>query len=104
VKTVSALEVRKRFGQILDQAAGGERIVVERAGQPVAAIVPLADLRNIDPDLQVNLQLEAIEDIRRLARQYPIDIPDTVALIRQMREERTQQILRAVRGDQEGSL
>jgi prevent-host-death family protein len=101
MKTVAALEVRKRFGQILDEAAAGERIVVERSGQPVAAIVPLSDLRDSDPDIQVRIQLEAIEDIRRLARQHPINIPDPAAVIRQMREERTQQILRAAFGDRE---
>ena len=50
MKTISALEVRAKFGQVLDEAAAGERFVVERAGQPVAAIIPLADLAAIDPD------------------------------------------------------
>src|SRR3989337_2210436 len=50
MRTVTALDVRRRFGQIIDQAAAGERIVIERAGQPVAALVPLADLARVDPD------------------------------------------------------
>jgi len=41
MKTVSALDVRKHFGQLLDEAAAGERIIIERAGQPRAALVPL---------------------------------------------------------------
>jgi prevent-host-death family protein len=49
MKVVSALDVRARFGQIVDEAAAGERIVVERAGNPVAAIVPLADLEALEP-------------------------------------------------------
>ena len=44
MKTITALEVRAKFGQVLDEAAAGERFIVERAGVPVASIVPLADL------------------------------------------------------------
>jgi prevent-host-death family protein len=95
MKTVAALEVRKKFGQILDEAAAGEQIVIERAGRPVAALVPLSDFERISADAVVVSQLEAIEDIVRMARQRPIRIDDPEGLIRRMREERTQQILRA---------
>jgi prevent-host-death family protein len=95
VKTVAALEVRKRFGQILDEAAAGEQIVIERAGRPVAALIPLSDFHEVSADTRRQRRLEAIDDIRRLARQHPIKIDDPEGLIRQMREERTQQILRA---------
>lgn len=101
MKTVSALEVRKRFGAILDEAAGGEQIVIERAGRPVAALVPLADLERLSPDARVRVRLEAIAEMQRLAREYPIDIPDPAALIRQMREERDQQIADNIRRDRE---
>jgi prevent-host-death family protein len=99
VKTVSALEVRKRFGAILDEAAAGEQIVIERAGQPVAALVPLSDLQDTSREARIRRRVEAIEEMQRLARRYPVSIPDPAGLIRQMREERTEQILRAVRGD-----
>lgn len=99
MKTVSALEVRKRFGAILDEAAAGEQIVIERAGQPVAALVPLSDLHEITPERRRERRLEAIAEIRRLAHEHPIDIPDPVALIRQMREERDEQIARNVARD-----
>lgn len=69
MRVVSALEVRARFGQIVDEAAAGERVVIERAGTPVAAIVPLADLEAIDPDRVVDRQLEAVRRIARRARQ-----------------------------------
>ena len=45
-----ALDVRAKFGEVIDQAAAGERIVIERAGHPVAAIVPLKDLEVVDPE------------------------------------------------------
>lgn len=101
MKTVSALEVRKRFGAILDEAAAGEQIVIERAGQPVAALVPLRDLYEVTPDARRRIRLDAIAEIKRLAHEYPIDIPDPAALIRQMREERDQQIADDIRRDRE---
>lgn len=101
MKTVSALEVRKRFGAILDEAAAGEQIVIERAGQPVAALVPLADLEQLSPDARRRTRLDAIAEVKRLAHAYPIDIPDPAALIRRMREERDQQIADNIRRDRE---
>lgn len=41
-KTVGAFEVRRSFGRILQEvSARGDRVVVERNGQPVAAVVPI---------------------------------------------------------------
>lgn len=101
MKTVSALEVRKRFGAILDEAAAGEQIVIERAGQPVAALVPLSDLQDVSRDARIRRRLEAIDEMQRLAREYPVEIPDPAALIRQMREERDAQVMRNVLHDRE---
>ncbi len=42
-KTLSAFEVRRNFGKMLqDVAAKGDKIVVERHGEPVAVLVPLS--------------------------------------------------------------
>jgi prevent-host-death family protein len=41
-KTVGAFEVRRSFGRILQQVTvKGDRVVVERHGEPVAAVVPI---------------------------------------------------------------
>jgi prevent-host-death family protein len=71
VKTVSALDVRRRFGQLLDEAAAGERIVIERAGIPLAALVPLSDLADADPTVAVGRHLAALAEIRRLVAEAP---------------------------------
>ena len=71
MKTVSALDVRRRFGQLLDEAAAGERIVIERAGIPLAALVPLGDLAGTDPGRVAERQLAALADIRRLVAEAP---------------------------------
>ncbi len=97
MRTVTAIEMRKRFGEIVDQAAGGERIVIERAGHPVAAIVPLSDLAQIDPEEKRKRQLAAIEEIRRRAKRYPMPTGENAAdLIRRQRDERTDHLLEVV--------
>ena len=89
MRTVSALDVRRRFGEIVDQAAAGERIVIERAGQPIAALVPLADLELVDPERRKAAQLAAIDEIERAARWHPFTLNEPVEdLIRSMRLER----------------
>ncbi len=90
MKTVSALDVRKHFGRLLDEAAAGERIVIERAGQPRAALVSLEDLRLLDPEEQRAKQKAALGELRRLARLRPAPPGfDATATIRQMRDGRT---------------
>lgn len=68
MRTISALDVRARFGQVLDEAAAGERFIVERAGQPVAAIVPLRDLDAVDPDKVRERRMAAVDELVRLGR------------------------------------
>lgn len=102
MRSVSALDVRKHFGQLLDEAAAGERLVIERGGQPIAALVPLSDLPELDRQTRVQRRREAIADIARLARQRPVDRSiDAATLIRQQRDQRSEQIMRAVRGSTE---
>lgn len=97
MRSVTALDVRRRFGQIVDEAAAGERIVIERAGQPIAAIVPLSDLALVDPERRKVARLAAIDEIQRLARRHPFilrDPPEDV--IRRQRLEREAQIARNI--------
>jgi prevent-host-death family protein len=93
MRTVSALDVRKHFGEIVDQAAGGERIVIERAGQPIAAIVPLADLELVDPERRRAARLAVIDAIERRARRQPFETNvDYERLMRDQRRAREAQI------------
>lgn len=98
MRTVSALDVRKRFGEIVDQAAAGERIVIERAGQPIAAIVPLADLDLVDPERRKAERLKAIDRIRRLAERHPFTVNAPVEdVVHAMRLQREEQVARTIR-------
>lgn len=94
MRTITALEVRAKFGQVIDQAAAGERFVIERAGVPIAAIVPLADLDAVNPEKALARRLEAVESVARAGRRFrerygPTDV---VALIREGREERQRRL------------
>jgi prevent-host-death family protein len=89
MRSVTALDVRRRFGQIVDEAAAGERIVIERAGQPVAAIVPLSDLALVDPDRRKAERLAAIDEIARYAKRLKVAPDfDAATAIRRQRLER----------------
>ena len=89
MKTVSALEVRKHFGELLDEAAAGERIVIERAGEPRAALVPLSDLEHVDPERQLARRKAALAELMRMARRRPAPPGfDAAKTIRELRDER----------------
>ena len=96
MRTVSALDVRKKFGELLDEAAAGERLIIQRGGQPVAALVPLSDVAEHDPEAIKQRRLKAIDDIRRMARHGPrLSSEQIVELIRAGRQERLQHIVGA---------
>lgn len=98
MRTVSALDVRKKFGELLDEAAAGERLIIQRGGQPVAALVPLSDVAEFDAEAIKQRRLAAIADIRRMARHgTPMTSDEIVALIRQQRRERDEHIMAAIR-------
>jgi prevent-host-death family protein len=90
MRTITALEVRAKFGQVLDEAAAGERFIVERGGNAVAAIVPLQDLDAVDPQKVKARRLAAVRELRRLANRdrHRYDAMDAVAAIREAREAR----------------
>ncbi len=75
------------------EAASGERVIIERAGTPLAALVPLSDLDALDPERIRERRLGAIREMDRFARR--IKRPpgfDAAAAIREMRQERADHI------------
>ena len=48
VKKINALKARQKFGQMLEEVYyKGDRFVIERAGKPMAAVVPLWQLEEL---------------------------------------------------------
>lgn len=62
---IAASEVRNRIGEILARVRyGGELILVERRGRPVAAILSVDEYRRLD---EIRRQWEALQRRRRFA-------------------------------------
>jgi prevent-host-death family protein len=51
-KTISALKVRQNLGQVMNEVSiKGDDYVVERAGRPLVAIIPIEKYRRFQKDL-----------------------------------------------------
>ena len=85
------MDLRKHLGEILDRAAAGERIVIERDRRPMAVLLPysaqaLADETDEEARLRVEGALESLRRFgERIRREYP-DGPDAVTAIRMDRD------------------
>ena len=48
VRTINAVKAREKFGQLLDEVYyKGDMIIIERDGRPMAAVVPLSQLEEL---------------------------------------------------------
>ncbi len=62
--TISAMKLRDRIGDVLNRVRyAGERFIVERRGQPVAAIISVEDLQLLE-----RLEEERDAELLRLAK------------------------------------
>jgi antitoxin (DNA-binding transcriptional repressor) of toxin-antitoxin stability system len=94
MRTVTAMMLRARLGEILDAASGGERIVIERDHKPMALLVPFEDANRLEPDEQQRIarsleamdRLEALGDRLRRDNAWPDDAPDAVTAVRMDRD------------------
>jgi len=105
MRTVTALELRGKLGELLDAASAGERIVIERDRRPMAVLVSLEDAHRLDDDREERRRrslaaLDRLDRFReRMAREHPEerDRPDGATVIRQEREARTAHIEDVIR-------
>lgn len=107
MRTVTALDVRKHLGELLDAASAGERILIERDHRPMAVLVSVEDANRLDDaeearEERIQRVHAAMERLQALAEEMaarrPPDAPDAVESIRLDREERMEQVLRAAHG------
>jgi len=61
MRTISATAFRAHVGQLVDEVSAGVRIVIERNGKPIAALVPYSDKARLEAGDQ-----EALEHAGRL--------------------------------------
>jgi prevent-host-death family protein len=105
MRTVTAMDMRKRLGEILDAASAGERILIERDHRPLAYLVSVEDGQRLDPDRD-ELLAQRIEVLDRLLERGealrkiypdPDDGLTTSEWIRQDHDQRSDRILRNAR-------
>jgi len=87
MRTISAMDLRRRLGEVLDQAAAGERIVIERDRRPLAMLIPysqsdLADETDEERRLRVHAAVESLRRFGdRMRKEYPGG-PDAATAVR----------------------
>jgi prevent-host-death family protein len=79
MRRVGAYEAKTRLSQLIDQVVKGEEIIITKHGVPVAALVPVADPRQKDPQAAI----AAIRDFRRGRRLAGLSIREMVGEGRQ---------------------
>jgi prevent-host-death family protein len=103
MRTVSAMDMRKRLGEILDAASAGERILIERDHRPLAYLVSVEDAARLEPDPAelIRQRLEALDGLVEFGERMhvlhppPDDGLTEVEWLHQERERRMEQIDRA---------
>lgn len=90
MKTVGVAEAKARFSELLGRVLHrGERIIVQRRGKPVAALVPMEDLNRADNH-------EAEDWLDQVAGLFA-DCPEVCDSIDQVVAERHAEVPRPVR-------
>lgn len=103
MEAVNVVEARKNFSDLMLRVAyGKQRIVIERHGKPMMALISLEDLARLatqDRIAQANRTeaFDALEEAARfrqrlLAARGGEPLPDSVAIIAEIREERLDEL------------
>ncbi len=72
MKTMSAMEVRKHFGEVMDGVRlKSETVILERAGKPIAMISPVVSDSSGDGAEQRRKRLDALDNLRGLGADHP---------------------------------
>src|SRR5437899_2962359 len=91
-KTVNALEAERNFGKLLQEVAtNGDRIIIERHGEPVAAVVPVTVLRQWQCSRK-----EAFDKLREISERAS----ERAKLTEEEADELIEEAIRAVRSRQ----
>lgn len=94
MRTISAMALRAKLGEILDAASAGERIVIERDRKPLAVLVSYEDAQRLEEsrDEAIARSVAALDRLaafaQRMEENYPHlrDLPDSATLIREERD------------------
>lgn len=104
MEAVNVAEARRNFSELVTRVAyGGHRVLVERRGRSLAALISLDDLKKLEAwerqhDAVQARQQEALVHARAvraaiLAERGGTPLPDSAELIREAREERDDELI-----------
>ncbi|CAG4920502.1 type II toxin-antitoxin system Phd/YefM family antitoxin [Paraburkholderia gardini] len=71
MQTVNIHEAKTQFSRLVDAAAGGEEIVIAKAGKPAARLVPMERAR-------VTRRFGGLKGKVRIAEDFDAPLPDDV--------------------------
>jgi prevent-host-death family protein len=71
MQTVNIHEAKTQFSRLVDAAAGGEEIIIARAGQPAARLVPMERAK-------VTRRFGGLKGKIRIADDFDAALPDDV--------------------------
>jgi prevent-host-death family protein len=93
MRIITAMDLRRRLGEILDAASAGEPITIERDGRPMAVLVTPEAAARIDQSERARIErglaaLDRLDAFReRMARLHP-DPDDGLTTVEWLRRER----------------
>jgi prevent-host-death family protein len=85
MRTISAMDLRRKTGEWLDRASAGERIVIERDRRPLAVLIPYEEAIRLDasPDEVLRRRRAALKRLdafsKRMAALHPPQPGDMTA-------------------------
>ena len=103
MNTINVADARKNFSELMAQVAyAGKRVIIERRGKPMMALVSIEDLWRLEEQEQDNVtirqqRLAALEmadaSRQRIAlERNGVPVPDSAELINQLREARVYEL------------
>lgn len=77
-KTTTAIKARRNLGQLLEEAFyKGDEFIIERAGKPMAALIPVQEFENWQRQREADFVL--FDEIRTKAKAKPEEVEKEVS-------------------------
>jgi prevent-host-death family protein len=82
----NTVEAKTKLSELLDYVSSGQEVVIRRRGRAVARLVPASD-DALDAKSDVSAMITRLREFHKRLRQAHGDKSDTVAILRELREE-----------------
>ena len=90
MRTITPIDLRKRLGQILDEASAGERFLIERDHRPLAVLVSVEDAQRLDEDREARIRrrLAALDRLIEFGEEMTVKYPSDLSAVDAIRLDR----------------